>query len=96
MTRIRYMKDTVDGVNLLVSKKDILLPNGELIAIVLAPGTNTYKFANVSNGATVSTGTAKNLLMLKKLVRETLLTLGVPLEVEVKKFKKNETTEVAA
>lgn len=81
MTRIRYSKN---GPEIFVSKTSVMLPTGELINIILQNSTNTYQFVNTKNQDVVSTGTAKNLLTLKKLVRDTLLELGVPLQVEVK------------
>lgn len=91
MTRIRYNK-TADGF--LVSKIEVLLPTGESVKIHLNTNGNSYQFINSANNSVLSDGTAANLLALKKLVRNTLLELGVPLEVEVKTFKKS--TEVAA
>jgi hypothetical protein len=91
MTRIRYTKNGT----LLTSNKPVLLPNGTLINIVLDTVTNTYSFVNTSGGATVSTGPAATLSLLKKQVRSTLLELGVGLNVEVKNWNKKQ-TEVAA
>ena len=92
MTRIRYSPSPLDNT-ILLSRTHILLPDGRSIVIALNTTTNTYGF--VHGGETISHGTAKNLLSLKKLVRSTLVQLGVPLEVEVKKSKKTATEEAA-
>lgn len=87
MTRIRYNKVPAEP-HMLVSRTNIILPNGVLIDIELNTENNSYKFFNVQNDEVVSGGTANSLLNLKKLVRSTLLELGVPLEKEVKNSKK--------
>jgi hypothetical protein len=91
-TRIRYKKMLAD---MLVSKGNFLLPTGELIYIELDTSSNTYKFVSTVDQNVVSEGTTKNFLTLKKLVRSTLIELGVPLEVEKKTWTKKQ-TEVAA
>lgn len=90
MTRIRYVRNKVADPTILVSKSNIVLPNGLAVSIRLDTQTNTYVFLDLASGNVYSEGTAKNLLTLKKLIRNTLLELGVPLEVEVKKSKKTQ------
>lgn len=90
MTRIRYVRNKVNDPTILVSKTNILLPNGLAVSIRLDTQANRYEFFEVVSGNIYSEGTAKSLLALKKLVRTTLLELGVPLEVEVKKSKRTE------
>jgi hypothetical protein len=53
-----------------------------------------YQFVDTTSGIVISEAGSNNLLNLKKLVRNTLLELGVPLEKEVKNFKSK--TEEAA
>lgn len=97
-TRIRYKKAEYKA-DTLVSKGNFLLPDGQLIYVELNTLTNTYQFwatvdqSDTDYDKTISEGSAKNLLALKKLVRSTLIELGVPLEKEVKTWKK---AEVAA
>jgi len=87
VTRIRYSQHKASP-EVLISNINILLPSGNLIKVLLNTTTNTYQFVDTNNSHTISKGTANNLMNLKKLVRSTLLELGVPLEVEVKKSKK--------
>lgn len=90
MTRIRYVRNKVADPTILVSKSNVVLPNGLAVSIRLNTETNNYQFIDTNTGTIVSESYAKNLLTLKKLVRNTLLELGVPLEVEVKKSKKTQ------
>jgi hypothetical protein len=73
-----------------LSNTSILLPSGVLVDILLDPAHNSYQFLNAEDQTVVSEGFANSLMNVKKLVRSTLLELGVPLEVEVKNFKKTE------
>lgn len=92
MTRLRYSKVKTSN-HLLVSNTSIVLPDGKVVKIYLDTQQTNYQLVDVDNGQTITTEASNSLLNLKKLVRNTLLQLGVPLDVE-KKTKR--TTGVAA
>lgn len=90
MTRIRYENDLIT-THLLVSKKVFLLRNGVTVRVTIDPIEKEYQLVDTNRGELVLSakeGNKADLFKLKKAVRETLLELGVNLQNEVKKSKK--------
>lgn len=88
-TRIRYERNQVNP-ELLVSTSSFLLPGGELVNVWLNTQLNSYQLVDTNTGKLVGSETSNSLVNLKKLVRSTLLQLGVPLQVEVRNFNREE------
>lgn len=89
-TRIRYSRNG----ELRTSTQEVLLPNGQVITINLNPVTNSYSFITPA-GSVVSTGTSNSFINLKKLVKSTLINLGVTFNPEVRNRKSKTLTGAA-